>query len=237
MLETTIEKLPSIIAGFPNRYTKIAVSTLNGVAFHALKGLKDELKNKIDRPTPYTLNAFYYRKATDDNLEAVITTRSEGKGTKPNKFLAPLVYGTTRNAKGFESMFRMAGILPSNGYYIPTEHMPQDAYGNPKPTELIKILSNTKAFTEQGYTANASKAAKSKKKRQIGSYFARFTEANDVAPTIFKRSGEGILPVLFPTNRTPKYKKIIDFEGAVTKAYDANIDKEFDRAYEKYGIL
>jgi hypothetical protein len=236
-IETTIEKLPQIITGIPNAYNNIAVSTLNGVAFHVIQGLKQELATKIDRPKPYTLNAFYYIKATPDNQKAIITTRDNTKGTKPNKYLFPLLYGTRRNAKGYELQFRRAGILPSNAFYQPTDEFPLDAYGNPKPQELVKILSQVKAFSQDGYTANASDSKKSKKKRKNSAYFPQFTKDNDLAPTIFKRDKGGIVPVLFPTTNNKPYKKIIDFEGTVSKEYDNNIEKEYNRAVQKYGIL
>lgn len=240
-MEIPLTQLPEIIARIPKNMEKIAVSTLNGTAFHAVMAMKEEMRNKLDRPKKFTLNTFYYIKATEDKLEAIVTAnRTDGRLDASNT-IYPLIYGGKRGNKPYEKLLQEGGILPQGAFYVPTKMFPKDQYGNPKSGEIIKILSQTRSFKESGSASNKSTSKQSKKKREVYEYKAapKPGETDNRMNTIYrinKSSGKRI-PYLIPVKSAPNYKPIMQFEEVVGKAYNDNVQQEFTRAFQKYGIL
>jgi hypothetical protein len=105
---------------------------LNQTAFKIREELQNEARNKFKDPVPFTLNAFLYKKATPDNLEAVVFIRDDApKGNAPADYLAPHIYGGLAYRTRFQkSMSRtpdpaksaLGGpILAPNRLLVPTQ--------------------------------------------------------------------------------------------------------------------
>lgn len=105
---------------------------LNQTAFKIREELQGEARNKFKDPVPFTINAFLYKKATPQNLEAVVFIRDDApKGNAPADYLAPHIYGGIGYRTRFQkSMSRtpdpaqsaLGGpILAPNRILVPTQ--------------------------------------------------------------------------------------------------------------------
>src|SRR5436305_829724 len=104
-----------------------ASQAINALARQAIADLKTEMGKVFDRPTPFTLNAFAWKKATKRSQSAEIFARDfAGKGTPGWKYLTPEVFGGTRNMKRFE---RALGAHIGSGQSVPGRGADLNHYG------------------------------------------------------------------------------------------------------------
>jgi len=136
-MDITIEFNPEKIVGKLSELGRVqlpiaASIALNQTAFKIREELQNEARNKFKDPVPFTLNAFLYKKATPDNLEAVVFIREDApKGNAPADYLAPHIYGGLAYRTRFQkSMSRtldpaksaLGGpILAPNRLLVPTQ--------------------------------------------------------------------------------------------------------------------
>jgi len=136
-MDITIEFNPEKIVGKLSELGRVqlpiaASIALNQTAFKIREELQNEARNKFKDPVPFTLNAFLYKKATPDNLEAVVFIRDDApKGNAPADYLAPHIYGGLAYRTRFQkSMSRTPDpaksatggpILAPNRILIPTQ--------------------------------------------------------------------------------------------------------------------
>lgn len=205
------------------------------------KNILNEMSQKFDRPTPYTLNSLYLTAAKPKRLEAVVWLRdtTAGKSTPATKYIGPQVHGGARNLKRFERALQRTGILPAGMYAVPGEGATMDAFGNMSRGQIVKILSYFQAFGEQGYTANSTvktraKLAKGTKKKRGIEYFVVRAGNRGLTPGIYQRTrfvfGAAIKPVLIFV-RSPAYARRLDFFGIANKTFADEAPAQFERAY------
>jgi len=104
------------------------------------------LRQRLDRPAPFTVKSVRVRPARKRDLRAWIWIRDEAtKGTAPVKYLAPLIYGQRRHAKRYELALQRAGVLPRGWYTVPGEDARLNRYGNITAAMITKILSDIRA--------------------------------------------------------------------------------------------
>lgn len=136
-MQITIDFNAEEIVGKLTEFGKVqlpmaASIALNQTAFKMREELQQEAKYAFKDPVPFTLNAFLYRKATPENLEAVVYIRDDApKGNAPSDYLAPHIYGgaayRTRFQKSLSrtpdpSRYGMGGaILAPNRIMVPTQ--------------------------------------------------------------------------------------------------------------------
>jgi len=136
-MDITIEFNPEKIVGKLSELGRVqlpiaASIALNQTAFKIREELQNEARNKFKDPVPFTLNAFLYKKATPDNLEAVVFIRDDApKGNAPADYLAPHIYGGLAYRTRFQkSMSRTPDpaknatggpILAPNRILVPTQ--------------------------------------------------------------------------------------------------------------------
>ena len=136
-MDITIEFNPEKIVGKLSELGRVqlpiaASIALNQTAFKIREELQNEARNKFKDPVPFTLNAFLYKKATPDNLEAVVFIREDApKGNAPADYLAPHIYrGLAYRTRFQKSMSRtpdpaksaLGGpILAPNRLLVPTQ--------------------------------------------------------------------------------------------------------------------
>lgn len=138
------------------------------------------MRQVFDRPTPFSLNSLRVMPATKAALVAKVEFKSYSTGTiEPAHYLAPQVYGGARRAKRFEGSLRAAGLLPKNMFAIPGDNAELDPYGNMSRGQIVAILSDLRAFGEQGYRANRSLTRKRRGKRARERYFIGGFEIGD----------------------------------------------------------
>ena len=172
------------------------MQAVNATAFEIRETWKRTAQRVFDRPTPLTMNAVLYRKATKQQLYATVFIRDEAhKGTPPDKYLQPQVEGGQRRLKGMERLLQGANLMPQNRYAVPGKGAPLDAYGNVKSGEVRKIISQLQAGREQGYVSNESAVSRRRRHRREdrsgasrSDYFVIRQKTGPLVPGIWQRA-------------------------------------------------
>lgn len=208
------------------RIGNAAITALNETGKLVKDELREQMTRVFDRPTPYTLNALYVKRATAEKPAVTIAPRMfAGKGTVPEKYLWPQVFGGDRNLKRHEQALKRIGILPPGMYAVPGSAAQLDAYGNMSRGQIIQILAYFKAFGEQGYRANITEKGKAKlkrgtKKKRGMEYFAVISQRSHLKRGIYQKVsfgfGKAIRPVMMFI-KSPSYRKRYEF-GKIAEA-------------------
>lgn len=213
------------------RVVKASQVALNETAVVAKNDTVNEMRAVFDRPTPWTLNSMRVKRASTDNLKAVVYFREEG-GTPPSKYLYPQIFGGNRGMKGTEKALAAVGILPQGWVCVPGAAAKLDQYGNQSRGQLMQIRSALGAAQlTAGYNANRTKQS-AKRRRNLPKFFAiKPGESSHLAPGVWQRAGLGgrmVKPVLMFVSRA-SYRRRLPFLAVVQRA----VDREYDRAFKR----
>lgn len=219
------------------------VQACNTTAFQIRDTWKRTALRIFDRPTPLTINAALYKKATKQTLWAEIFLRDEAfKGTPPATYLLPQVEGGTRRLKAMERLLMSMQIMPRHMFAVAGDGAPRDRYGNVNVGQVRQILSQLRAGLEAGYISNETperKARRLKRQRQRGgggSYFVVKKQRGRLRPGIYERvtfgSGSAARSMfIFTTyvHYTPRY----NIFGLAQKEWDRLMPFYFNRELQK----
>lgn len=182
--------------------------------------LREELPRVFDRPTRFTMNAFFIRPATKARLWAEVKIKDEAfKGTPAIKYLAPGIFGGARRRKAFENLLERAGVLPPGWVTVPGAGAELDGYGNMKPSQISQMLSDLSARRDplQNITARSKGRRLRSRTKRATFYFSTHPGTARTAHLragIYKRShfgfGAAIKPVLIFV-KSARYRKRFDF--------------------------
>ena len=193
------------------------------------------VKTVFDRPTKFTLNSLQLQPATKTNPSAIVRFRDfAAKGTPATKYLGPQAYGGTREHKRFEMALIHKGAMLSSQFAIPTKGAPLDQFGNVKRSEIVKMLSDAKAFGEQGYQANRTGGKRSR--RKASGYFIAKTKAGrpiGVWQTKQSAFGEGKKAIFKFVSTAPRYRVRLHFEDIASATVARNYDRVFMQALDQ----
>ncbi|MCV2423395.1 hypothetical protein LNV47_22665 [Paucibacter sp. DJ4R-1] len=151
---TGLDKALRVVSGIDKQARYASSLTLNTLARYPVKdALQLEMRDSLDRPTPFTLNSLAVTKiATAASLSAHVGFKQVSGGARPaSAYLRWQVGGGQRRLKAFELMLR--SVIPQlhDGYYlVPGRGAKLDAYGNVERGQITAILSYFRAFPEQG---------------------------------------------------------------------------------------
>lgn len=208
-------------------YALARAMTKTGVDVKAAE--RELIKQSVDKPTPYSLNAVFLQPATKTRLQARVWLKDTPSG-KDNHML-PLIEGGGRPLKRFEQRLRMTGYMAADERAVPGTAAQLDAYGNMSRGQITKILSQLRTAVVQGDFSNASWSKRSIAKRANVAYFC--TRAADgqrsgvagrgraeypqhLPRGVWERRqhawGTSVRPVLFFVKST-RYPKALDFYG------------------------
>lgn len=196
--------------------------------------------------TRYTLGATRIVPASVDKLSArvAVKDRTGNKGTLPEDYLFPQVYGGPRKEKRFERAMRYAGLLAPGMSVVLGRDAPAnlvDSYGNLRYGEMQRILTATKSNFDPAQ--NKTGSAKSRKNARSAPYFAggldrismrggeMVRQRGAMQPGIYRRTGVGkeIVPVLVFVTKRPSYSQRLDFEDIARTAAQRDFEPIFMR--------
>lgn len=212
---------------------------LNRTAQIIKPGMIQVMKQRFDRPTPYTLNSL--RIVAADRKQAVQEAKvhfkdDSYKGTPATKFLTPGMYGGPRGHKRFEKALISKGLMKSDQFAMPASGAKLDAYGNMQRGQIVQILSALKAFGEQGYMANRTASRRSAKKGTKAPYFVG--DPVGLGTGVWKRTkadggtmGGGVEPVLV-FGKQPRYRVRVPFEKIAGNMARKHLPLEFSKAFD-----
>ena len=219
------------------------MQAVNATAFEIRETWKRTAQRVFDRPTPLTINAVLYQKATRQRLFATVFIRDEAhKGTPPAKYLQPQVEGGQRRLKGMERLLQGAQLMPQNRYAVPGKGAPLDAYGNVKAGTVRKILSQGRAGLEAGYTSNETEAGRARRLRRQkkrgggGSYFVLQKQRGKLMPGIYERYTSGFgsgVKSIFVFVTTPTYSARYNIYGLAQRQWNTLMPFHFNRELAK----
>jgi sarcosine oxidase delta subunit len=212
---------------------ELMASAVNDVAYDFREAMRGEFTIRFDRPTPFTMNSVLVSKKAqvyESSPFAVVKLRDEAaKGTPPVKYLEPGVRGGRRRLKGHERALARIGLLYPGEYAVPAGGARIDAYGNISSGQIVQILSQMRAFGEQGYDANATRSKRSKAKRQAAPYFYVRVNRGGLRRGIWQRIGGRVRPVLLFVRKAPRYTARINMERLARQV----MAREWPRAVER----
>ena len=222
-----------------------AKNALNNVAFKAMRDGRAHVQSKLNKPTPWTVKAWYLRRlATKTNLSASVGWSdylSNKRGEAAEYYLGQHWTGGKRKQKAYEAHMQRTGLLPAGYFTVPgkaAEEMKMiDGRGNFKGGAIVAIMSGLGAFDQRGFTANAS--VRQSKKRSANKsaskhvYWAGKPGKNTPHGiwALDEKYGKGrgrLRPIMIFVSRT-KYRKRLDLDNIAASAV-ATFDNEFRRA-------
>lgn len=208
---------------------KRTATALTRTALEVRKGLQAQMRSVFDRPTKFTLNAFYMKGATARELTAVVWLKDRTALGGPH-YLEPQIFGGRRPLKPFEKRLQRAGILPVGMYAVPGEGARLDAYGNMSRGQIVQILSQLRTFTEAGFDAHPTGSRRSKRSvKRAGQIFAGRPGGGRAPLGVWQKSGKGLKPLLIFV-RAPTYRPRLDFYGVSERIARQQFPLQFERA-------
>lgn len=226
-VEDTLKRLTEI----EKRQVPFATkNALNKISEIAKKDLVKEMKKVFNKPVNYTLNSVRIKYATKTRLKATVWLKDKaaaGKGTPATSYLAPQIFGGPRKAKRHEKILRAKGILRGRRQYTAVGlGAKKNKAGNLSPAEYVKLLSETRSFTEIGYTSN-------KKIGKTLKYFSVRRDTKKLKSGIFKRVGKGKIRPILKFIAKPNYEKRFKFFERARKTYNRQYKRIFENELNK----
>lgn len=184
-----------------------------------------EMKKVFDRPTKFTLNSLFLKRATKKNQQAIVWLKDWApKGTPANKYLGPQIYAGKRALKGYEKLLNARGVLPDGYYAIPSKKARTDAHGNLNKGLLNQVLSYS------GAQRDRAQNTKQGQKRQTKARFILMDERDGKPGGIWAiTADQRTYPVLIFV-RAPTYTQRFDFYRVANRKYLQHMSSEFDKA-------
>lgn len=208
---------------------KIAASwALNDTAQDVLRTVQEGMRRRFDRPTRFTLNAFYVWRASPSRLEAVVQERSS---MSTRHYLKIEEAGGARPQTGVERALSLKlkydGIIRSA---IPAQGAKLDAYGNWSSGERNQALSAVQSQLDE--KSNTTEASRKRNKRRAGYFVPR--KGAKLSPGIWRRDTTGaISKVLHFSDTSPRYKPALGFYQGAEDVYRMRLPQHLARTLAK----
>ena len=216
---------------FSERRLRASVATaLTRTAADARKAWQAEMRTKLDRPTPYTINSVRTEKATAESLVAVVAIKDQGEGVLPAEYLRTQQVGGDRNLRKFERALVSAKAMPPGYKVVPSRYALLDAYGNISRAQIVSVLRSIGGnVLSPGYQRVISKSA-SKRAGKSKPYLAVWPEAKSgLAPGVYQSKGRELQQV-FAYVRSVTYRQRIDLYQTARDIVGQQLQAQFDRA-------
>jgi len=218
-----------------------ASQAANKVAYEIRERWKRQALRVFDRPTPLTVNAAMYRKATKAQPYAEIFIRDEAfKGTPPAKYLLAEVDGGQRRRKGFERLLQSRGLLSPTQFAVMGRGARANQFGNVPAGQVTKILSQLGAQRDryQNQTPTSMKRRRTKAPTG-GEYFVLTRRRGRLRPGIYERIttgwGSAVRSIFIFTNSatyTPRYDIFGMAEDTWRRLMPFYLKRELEKAME-----
>ncbi|KRG54107.1 hypothetical protein [Stenotrophomonas nitritireducens] len=223
-----------------NQLPFAARQATNQVAFEVREEWKRKASRVFDRPTPLTVNATMYRKATKQWPFAEVYIRDEAfKGTPPAKYLMAEVDGGQRRMKGFERLLQSRGLLSPSQFAVMGKGAAPNQFGNVPAGQVTKILSQLGAqrdhYQNQSDTS-AGRRRNTRKRARGGEYFVLTRKRGRLAPGIYERIatpwGSAVRSIFIFTSDA-RYRPRYDILGMAEKTWQKLMPFYLGRELEK----
>lgn len=217
---------------------------LNDAMFSVVAAWKEAIPQVFDRPTPFTMNAVLYRKATKDKLYADVYLRDEMRdGTPPARYLNREATGGAREEKPLEHLMRQAGILGADEFVVPARGFPLDQFGNVPGAVARTILSDLQATRDTADRSTAASRGKRARRKDINKRAVYFESSPKLSASqgkrqnlpraIFQRTatgfGSSVRMAFIIVKGPPRYRQRFDARKFAQQAFS----QAFPVAFQK----
>jgi hypothetical protein len=227
------------IKEFSQRRLNAAIATgLTRTAIDVRDAVQVDMRQSLDRPTPYTLRSLFVLPAKADRLSAETYFKSNtgGSDTPATKYLLPQVDGgSSRTVKRFERALQAKGAMPAGWHAVPGVGARMDAFGNISRGQLVQILSQLGTELTAGFSRTISRDPRKRiaAQRRAGGQFISVMpgQRKGLQPGIYQRelSGRNLTPVLVFV-RTVSFKRRFDFYGVSERVARERLGPNVERA-------
>jgi len=204
----------------------------------------NEMKQALDRPTPFTLNSLKLTPAKKTNLTASVWFKDPPKLGQKDHYLLPQVNGGKRPLKPWE-------VNMGKHYIMPGKYTQLDQYGNLGRGQITKLRSLYGKTDVAGFDSTTKAKGKRSqffilnkpKGRLLAGIYERVQGAETagrisrymLARSMAKKNGvklkdlnartkalyaRGIKPVVIFTDQAPSYRQRFDFYGVAHRTID-----------------
>ncbi|ODN69541.1 hypothetical protein [Methylobrevis pamukkalensis] len=203
---------------------------VNATAADVVKALPAEMRSDFDRPTPFTLNAFRFDRASKQKLMARVKQKDAAGSTGPRHWLETQEAGGLRPPKAFEiALAARLGLPTTSTYFVPGSAATINSYGNISAAQLRRIMSD---LTGTGRVASATsrplKPAGKRKRQAPATYFVLRSKGSGEV-NIMMRRGRSLGVVLTSVTRTA-FTPRFDFYGDAERTARATFGRRLGEA-------
>lgn len=191
---------------------------------------KQLMKNAFDRPTAFTLNAFYVKFSNKRTLVGALRRKNMVVG---RHYLEIQDSGGARGMKAFENNFKFR--LPYRGVIhgvLPTENTPLNGHGNMTMAFVNKVSSQLEIMRDPASNKGYAKKTKAGRRSRGVRYMVPdvdhpLAQAGRGGPGVYavypdplgkKRTGSRVQKVLNFAQNAPTYRKRTDFDNKMKRA-------------------
>lgn len=213
---------------------RVMAMAMNKTIKEVKEDLKDEMKKVFNEPTPFVLNSFWLKFASEEHLIVSVEIKDKW-GSGATEVISPHIEGGSRPAKSSERRLRETGSLSSNRFYVPGSGVKVNKYGNIPGPKIVQILSAASAFTDAGYDANRTTNSIKRNPNQSKYFVIKDGSKSHLKPGVYYRTGKGdrnIKPILIFIN-SPHYNIRFMFFELSEKFYRAKLVNNISYAYTK----
>lgn len=207
---------------------QIEVWAVNWTAQDATDALRDRMQVVFDRPTRFTLNAFFVWRATKANRTAEVRRKDAQAG---RHYLEVQNTGGRRGQTALEKLMSQRVVTDQIiTAVIPTRSARLDAFGNWSSGERNQVLSELKAQRDR--SANATNRSIARARRRGRAQY--FVPKKSIKGGVYKRDALGrVSKVATFASAAPRYDAVLDFEGVVAATYRERLAPNLRRAFDR----
>lgn len=181
------------------RFLRQARRAVNDLAFRGRDAVREEMGRAFNKPRDYLVDDVRVNVAKDSAPVAEVVWYRDpqiaGKLGRPGgaRIFAPHIDGGARRLKRLDKAMHFIGV-PAGMIVVPARFAELDAEGDLKGAALVKIISDLKAFSEVGFTANRSTRPSRGRRRREHYFIIRATTPSGLKPGVYLRGQKGKPP-------------------------------------------
>lgn len=244
-IQTNIKEVQEALKKAASQVPFALSVAINASAEKAKELVRAEMPRVFDRPTPWVLNSLRVKRSTKTNLTAELAYKDRNSVENSRSMVEPHVFSGKRHYKAMEARLMHIGLLPAGYNVVPGAAAKLDANGNMSQGQISQVLNVLGTYTEAGYNKADSRtvarlAKGNKKKNQYGFVYwvnrVGSIKAKHIPPGVYQRVitgfGTSLKPILIFVKQA-QYKHRLDFFGIAGKTINAELPREFTKAFDE----
>lgn len=145
-------EVQSLLASIAGEMEKVSHQSQNKLAYEIMQGNKAQMREDLDRPTPWSVGSLRYKKVDENPIGAPAvegaavyfeTPWGYSSGLGAEEWLGvQILGGEAAGPKRSEKRMQQLGYMPSGTVWVPAAEARRDRYGNISGALISAMLSN-----------------------------------------------------------------------------------------------